>query len=112
MLTSYVPLFCPYLQALWYCFDVSLLQREDSEEALSSLCVLSDSTYIQDIHQEMTSTQAWAVPGLKASAQLSWAVMLRQISQFNVGNGGQCVCFCKTRISEKREMIGIFRKVF
>ncbi|XP_035827391.1 nuclear pore complex protein Nup205 [Aplysia californica] len=76
------------LQALWYCFDVSLLQKEDSEEVLSLLPVLSDQNYMQEVHQELVSAQTWGIPGLKAAAQFGWAIMLRQISQFNVGNGG------------------------
>ncbi|CAG5133814.1 unnamed protein product [Candidula unifasciata] len=77
------------LVALWYCFDVSLLQREDSEDVLSQLPVFSDQGFIQELHQELVSGQAWANPGLKAAAQFSWAVMLRQTSQFSVANGGQ-----------------------
>ncbi|BFZ24882.1 hypothetical protein BsWGS_27921 [Bradybaena similaris] len=77
------------LVALWYCFDVSLLHREDSEDVLSQLPVFSDQGFIQELHQELVSGQAWAIPGLKAAVQFSWAVMLRQTSQFSVGNAGQ-----------------------
>ena len=67
-----------------------------SEILKSLLPVLKDNTLVPEIHQEMTSSQSWALPGLKASAQLAWAVMLRQISQFNVGNG------------EKKMIVSIF----
>uniref|UniRef100_A0A2C9L850 Nuclear pore complex protein Nup205 n=1 Tax=Biomphalaria glabrata TaxID=6526 RepID=A0A2C9L850_BIOGL len=77
------------LMTLWYCFDVSLLQREDSEEVLSKLPVFSEPDYMQAIHKELVSDTTWEMPGLKAAAQFSWAILLRQTSQFNVASGGQ-----------------------
>ncbi|KAK6985388.1 nuclear pore complex protein Nup205 [Biomphalaria glabrata] len=76
------------LMTLWYCFDVSLLQREDSEEVLSKLPVFSEPDYMQAIHKELVSDTTWEMPGLKAAAQFSWAILLRQTSQFNVASGG------------------------
>ncbi|GFN90055.1 nuclear pore complex protein nup205-like [Plakobranchus ocellatus] len=76
------------LVALWYCFDVSLLQNEDSEDVISHLPVFTDQTYMKDIHAELTSSLAWTNPGLKAAAQFAWAVLLRQTSQFNIAAAG------------------------
>ncbi|CAL1531629.1 unnamed protein product, partial [Lymnaea stagnalis] len=77
------------LVTLWYCFDVSILQKEDNEELLSKLPVFEDSEYMQKIHRELLSNTPWSTPGLKAAAQFSWAVLLRQTSQFNVASGGR-----------------------
>ncbi|XP_059166343.1 nuclear pore complex protein Nup205-like isoform X2 [Physella acuta] len=76
------------LVTLWYCFDVSVLHREESENFSSRLPVFSDASYIQEIHKELMSDREWANPGLKAAVQFSWAVMLHQTSQFSVANGG------------------------
>ncbi|GFS19080.1 nuclear pore complex protein Nup205-like, partial [Elysia marginata] len=76
------------LVALWYCFDVSLLQNEDSEDVISNLPVFTDGDYVKDIHSKLTSSVAWKNPGLKAAAQFAWAVLLRQTSQFNIAVGG------------------------
>ncbi|RUS70914.1 hypothetical protein EGW08_021327, partial [Elysia chlorotica] len=76
------------LVALWYCFDVSLLQREDSEDVISQLPVFADVNYVKEIHAELISSLPWTNPGLKAAAQFAWAVLLRQLSQFNIAAGG------------------------
>ncbi|KAK3769775.1 hypothetical protein RRG08_046880 [Elysia crispata] len=76
------------LVALWYCFDVSLLQSEDSEDVTSYLPVFADGSYVKDIHAELTSSLAWTNLGLKAAAQFAWGVLLRQLSHFNVAAGG------------------------
>ena len=48
---------------------------------------MSEDGYIKDVHKELTSSAPWANPGLKAMAQLSWALTLRQLSQYYTSTG-------------------------
>ncbi|XP_052809828.1 nuclear pore complex protein Nup205-like [Mya arenaria] len=76
------PVTLALLMALLYCFDVSVLEREDAEDTTVGMPVFSDPAYIQDIHKELRDGSAWAVPGLRAVVQLAWGVTLRQLSQY------------------------------
>ncbi|XP_061177614.1 nuclear pore complex protein Nup205-like isoform X2 [Saccostrea echinata] len=80
------------LMALLYCFDVSLLEHEDGREILQRLPMMTDSTYIPDIHQDLMSTRAWANPGLKSVVLLAWGVTLRQLNQYQTPTGVNGIC--------------------
>ncbi|XP_062568541.1 nuclear pore complex protein Nup205-like [Saccostrea cucullata] len=80
------------LMALLYCFDVSLLEHEDGREVLQRLPMMTDSTYIPDIHQDLMSTRAWANPGLKSVVLLAWGVTLRQLNQYQTPTGVNGIC--------------------
>ncbi|XP_078583600.1 nuclear pore complex protein Nup205-like isoform X3 [Branchiostoma floridae x Branchiostoma japonicum] len=72
------------LMALLYCFDVSILEQavDERDDIVQRLPILTDPTYIAAVHKELISMEPWGVPGLKATAQISWALTLRAISQY------------------------------
>ncbi|KAL5010671.1 hypothetical protein ScPMuIL_012976 [Solemya velum] len=80
------------LMTLLYSFDLSVLEREDAEEVIERLPILCDDSYVADIHREMKFDHVWAVPGLKAVAQLAWAVALRQLSTYPAVTGVNEYC--------------------
>lgn len=51
------------------------------------LPVISDPSYLIEVHREMVSVSAWANTGLKASVQFAWAMLLRQLSQYPLAGG-------------------------
>ncbi|XP_046581767.1 nuclear pore complex protein Nup205-like [Haliotis rubra] len=75
------------LLTLMYCFDVRILEQEDAAEIAQRLPVISDPTYLMEVHREMVSVTAWAIPGLKATVQFAWAMLLRQLSQYPLAGG-------------------------
>jgi hypothetical protein len=48
-------------------------------EYIRRLPLLTDGTYIADVHKELTAEQTWSIPGLKGVAQLSWGLTLRHV---------------------------------
>jgi hypothetical protein len=56
-------------------------------EYIRRLPLLTDGTYIADVHKELTAEQTWSIPGLKGVAQLSWGLTLRQLSQYQTPAG-------------------------
>ncbi|XP_063595108.1 nuclear pore complex protein Nup205-like [Penaeus indicus] len=73
------------LMALLYSLEAGhLLNSEDMTEALSQFPITSDRSFVQEIHQDMRSEQAWETPGLKAIVQLAWAVSLANLRQVAV----------------------------
>ncbi|ESP04618.1 hypothetical protein LOTGIDRAFT_237278 [Lottia gigantea] len=75
------------LMALYYCFDVSILEKEDSDDIVGRFPFINDNRYLTDIHKEITSIQQWDNNGMRASLQFSWANMLRQLSQYPLPQG-------------------------
>ncbi|KAL4232887.1 hypothetical protein ACF0H5_007574 [Mactra antiquata] len=75
------------LMALLYCFDVSVLEREDAEEITTTMPVFSDANYISEVHKVLKDETAWSTPGIKAVAQFAWGIMLRQLSQYPMAAG-------------------------
>ncbi|XP_013384593.1 nuclear pore complex protein Nup205 [Lingula anatina] len=80
------------LMALLYCIDVSVLDRENSEDVSSELPVFTDDTYVTTLHQDIMSDQAWENPGLKAVVQFAWAQTLRKLSQQTNGQAWSECC--------------------
>nr|XP_022287742.1 nuclear pore complex protein Nup205-like isoform X2 [Crassostrea virginica] len=80
------------LMTLLYCFDVTLLDQEDSKEVLQRLPMMADPTYVTDIHQELRSPQGWSNPGLKSVVMLAWGVTLRQLNQYQTPTGVNGIC--------------------
>ncbi|KAK4319740.1 hypothetical protein Pmani_009395 [Petrolisthes manimaculis] len=73
------------LMALLYSLEAGhLLACEDMTEALTQFSITSDRTFVQDIHKEVKSDQAWETPGLKAIVQLAWTVSLANLRQVAV----------------------------
>ncbi|XP_052238220.1 nuclear pore complex protein Nup205-like isoform X2 [Dreissena polymorpha] len=81
------PVTLALLMALLYCFDVSVLEKEDAEEVTGSMPVFGDPSYVADIHKELRDTSGWGEPGLGTVAQFAWGVMLRQLSQYPMAAG-------------------------
>lgn len=80
------------LMTLLYCFDVTLLDQEDSREMLQRLPMMTDPCYVPDIHQELRSGQPWSNPGLKSVVLLAWGVTLRQLNQYQTPTGVNGIC--------------------
>ncbi|XP_055955132.1 nuclear pore complex protein Nup205 [Patella vulgata] len=80
------------LMSLLYCFDVSILEREDAEETVQKFPFMTDASYMVDLHREMTSQQQWINPGIKALFLFAWANMLRQLSQYPLPQGSNEFC--------------------
>ncbi|XP_045195259.2 nuclear pore complex protein Nup205-like [Mercenaria mercenaria] len=84
---SLTPVTLCVLMALLYCFDVSVLEREDAEEITGSMPVFSDPNYISDVHKELKDGAEWQTPELRAVVRFAWGVMLRQLSQYPLAAG-------------------------
>ncbi|XP_045608227.1 nuclear pore complex protein Nup205 [Procambarus clarkii] len=79
------PINLSLLMALLYSLEAGhLLNQEDMTEALTQFPISSDRTFVQEIHHEVRSDQAWETPGLKAIVQLAWAVSLANLRQVAV----------------------------
>lgn len=73
------------LMALLYSLEAGhLLTSEDMTEALTQFPITSDRTFVQEIHREVRSDQAWETPGLKAIVQLAWTISLANLRQIAV----------------------------
>jgi len=74
------------LMAALYCFDVRILDQEDAEDIILRLPVVTDSTFVVDIHKELysdpDSSHSVNNPGLKAVLQFVWGLTLRALSQY------------------------------
>ncbi|KAK8387299.1 hypothetical protein O3P69_018111 [Scylla paramamosain] len=68
------------LMALLYSLEAGhLLALEDMTEALSQFPITNDKKFVQEIHRDIKSEQAWETPGLKAIVQLAWTVSLANL---------------------------------
>lgn len=68
------------LMALLYSLEAGhLLAAEDMTEALSQFPITNDKKFVQEIHRDIKSEQAWETPGLKAIVQLAWTVSLANL---------------------------------
>ncbi|CAC5405169.1 NUP205 [Mytilus coruscus] len=77
---------------LLYCFDVSVLEDDNNSDYIRRLPLITDGTYIADVHKELTNDQTWSIPGLQGVAQLSWGLTLRQLSQYQTPAGVNEYC--------------------
>ncbi|KAF2368756.1 Nucleoporin Nup186/Nup192/Nup205 [Trinorchestia longiramus] len=70
------------LMALLYSIEAGhLLAVEDMTDALSSFPIISDKTFVPEIHKELKNGRDWECPGLKAVVQFAWAVSLANLKQ-------------------------------
>ncbi|XP_063402892.1 nuclear pore complex protein Nup205-like [Mytilus trossulus] len=77
---------------LLYCFDVSVLEDDNNSDYIRRLPLITDGTYIADVHKELTNDRTWSIPGLQGVAQLSWGLTLRQLSQYQTPAGVNEYC--------------------
>ncbi|XP_062588940.1 nuclear pore complex protein Nup205-like isoform X2 [Saccostrea cucullata] len=61
-------------------------------KVLQRLPMMTDLTYVPDIHQDLMSTRVWTNPGQKGVMLLAWGVTLRQLNQYQTPTGVIGIC--------------------